>query len=243
MLKLFHWFTSTCSKRVRICLAEKELQWESQHVRLDKLEHLSPEYVKLNPEGVVPTLLHDGRVLIESNFIMEYLDEVFPEIPLRPADPFERAQMRIWMDRCEHVLHKSVNAISFVRQGRYKRYEGKSEEELQAIFAKQPSMEKRSILERRIRHGVSEEEMNFGEARIAIILNDMEDCLTRRPWLCGNDYSLADITYAPFFDRFQANNMEQLVDWSARPALGDWWARTQERAGFKKGFFFPDPDA
>ena len=238
MLELYHWITSTCSKRVRICLAEKDLEWESHHIRLDRGEQLAPDYVKMNPNGVVPTLVHDGRVLIESMFIMEYLDDVFPDPPLRPADPYERAQMRIWMDRCEHVLHKSVNVISFIKQGRYKRYEGMSEDELQAAFAKQPEIDRRAILERRIRQGVTQEEMDHAEARIAIIFDDMEARLSDRPWLCGEEYSLADIAYAPFIERFQANEMNRLVDWTARPALGDWWARTQERPAFQKGFFF-----
>jgi len=242
MLELYHFWGSTCSKRVRICLAEKELEWESHHTRLDRREHLQPEYVKMNPNGVVPTLVHDDRVLIESMFIMEYLDDTFPAQPLRPTDAYERAQMRIWMDRCEHVLHKSVNVISFIKQGRYKRFQGMSEEELQATLNEQPEIERRAILERRVRQGVTQEEMDHAEARIAIIFDDMEEQLSDRPWLCGEDYSLADIAYAPFIERFQANEMEQLVDWSVRPKLGNWWARIQERPGFQKGFFFPQPE-
>ena len=168
MLELYHWATSTCSKRVRIFLAEKEMELESHHTRLDKAEQLDPEYVKMNPNGVVPTLVHDGRILIESMFIMEYLDDTFPKKPLRPTDTYERAQMRIWMDRCEHVLHKSVNTISFVRQGRYKRYEGKSEEELQATFDAQPEIERRAILERRVRNGETQADLGHAEARIAV---------------------------------------------------------------------------
>ncbi len=112
MLKLYHGATSTCSKRVRICLAEKGLDWESVHIDLSRRENLDPEYLRLNPNGVVPTLIHDGRVLYESNFIIEYLDEEFPDVPLRPKDPYERARMRIWMDRIEHVLrHHSPSRI------------------------------------------------------------------------------------------------------------------------------------
>ena len=241
MLELYHWFSSTCSKRVRICLEEKELEWESRHTRLDKHEQLDPEYVKMNPNGVVPTLVHDGKIIIESMIIMEYLEDTFPERPLRPTDTYERAQMRIWMDRCEHVLHKSVNTISFVKKGRGKRYEGMSEEELQAAFAKQPEIERRAILEGRVRQGVTQADMDHSEARIAVVFDDMERQLADRPWLCGEVYSLADIAYAPFIERFQANEMDRLVDWSVRPRLGDWWARTQERPGFQNGFFFEDP--
>ena len=105
MLKLYHWWSSTCSRRVRIGLAAKGLEWESVYVNLRTMENLEPWYVKLNPNGVVPTLDHDGRIVIESNFILEYLDDVWPDVPLRPEDPYERARMRIWMDKFEHVLH------------------------------------------------------------------------------------------------------------------------------------------
>ena len=172
---------------------------------------------------------------------MEYLDDVFPELPLRPADPYERAQMRIWMDRCEHVLHKSVNVISFMKQGRYKRYEGLSEEEIQSRIDEQPNRERRAILEHRIRNGVSQDDLDLSEAKIADVFDDMEARLADRPWLCGDEYSLADIAYAPFVERFEANGMDRIVDWSVRPKLGDWWARTQERPGFQKGFFFEAP--
>ena len=244
MLELYHWYASTCSKRVRICLAEKGLDWTSHHIRLDRGEQFDPDYVKLNPAGVIPTLIHDGKILTESLFIMEYLDDVFPEPSLRPADPIERHQMRIWMDRSENVLHRSVNVISFIRQGRYKRYEGMTEEELQEAFSQQPDMQRRAILENRVRNGVTQADMDFAEARIAEIFDDMEERLSDgRPWLCGDGFSLADISYAPFIERFQANQMDKLVDWNTRPNLGGWWARVQERPGFQTGFFFPNPDA
>ena len=88
---------STCSQKVRMTLAEKGfpergVDWVDHHVDLGKFEQLDPEYLKLNPNGVVPTLVHDGAVLIESSAIVEYLDEVLPEPPLaalyrRGADP------------------------------------------------------------------------------------------------------------------------------------------------------------
>ena len=58
-------------------------------------ESQGPEYLKINPRGVVPTLVHDGKVVRESNVILEYLEDAFPAHPLRPEDPFERAEMRL----------------------------------------------------------------------------------------------------------------------------------------------------
>ncbi len=156
MLKLYHWWSSTCSRRVRIGLAAKGLEWESVYVNLRTLENLEPWYVKLNPNGVVPTLDHDGRIVIESNFILEYLDDVWPNAPLRPEDPYERARMRIWMDKFEHVLHRNVNVISFIKQGRIERFKKLSEKERQGAIDRQPTVEKRVLLSRRLRDGFSE---------------------------------------------------------------------------------------
>ena len=86
MLVLHHAWRSSASRRVRLCLEEKGLKYESHPVDLSKLEQHSPAYLKINPNGVIPTLVHEGRALYESGTICEYLDEVFPEPPLRPAD-------------------------------------------------------------------------------------------------------------------------------------------------------------
>ena len=193
--------------------------------------------------GVVPTLIHDGKILNESNFIMQYLDDVFPDPPLSPSDPFERAQMRIWMDKCESRMHKNINIVSFIKQGRFKRYEGLSEVEKEELYNKQPSLERQSILRKRIENGVSEEEMELAEDIVATVLDEMEVRLQDRPWLCGDAVSLADISIAPFIERFEANKMPKLIDWDLRSQLGNWWQRIQEREAFKIGFYFANPDA
>ena len=238
MLTLYHGETSTCSKRVRITLAEKGVEWESRHLNLAKRENLDPEYLKLNPNGVVPTLVHDGRVLIESVFIIQYLDEVFPEPPLAPADAYGRAQMRIWMDRIEHVLHRNINIVSWIKQGRYKRFEGMSEAELQAVLDAQATEEKRRLLRNRLKQGVSEEDMDFAEARVGEVLDGMEAQMASTDWLCGDDFSLADISVAPFIERFEANGNDALTDWDRRPRVGAWWERVKARESFKTAFAF-----
>jgi len=242
MLTLYHGVTSTCSKRVRITLAEKGAEWESVHLNLAKRENLDPEYLKLNPNGVVPTLVHDDRVLYESNFIIEYLDEVFPEPALHPADPYERAHMRIWMDRIEHVLHRNINTVSWIKQGRNKRFAGMTPDELQAVFDSQATEEKRAILKKRLADGVSEADMDFAEARVAEVLDLMEGQLEDRPWLCGAALSLADISVAPFMERFEANKMAGLTDWNKRPKLGNWWQRMKARESFETAFSFKSPE-
>ena len=93
MLELYHSGLTTCSKQVRHCLREKGLSYQSRYVELWRYENLSPAYLALNPNGVVPTLVHDGVPIINSFCINEYIEDSFPEPPLRPADPRERARM------------------------------------------------------------------------------------------------------------------------------------------------------
>lgn len=242
MLKLYHHFMSTCSRRVRICLAEKGIEWESQHVDLRKLEHLDADYVKLNPNGVVPTLDHDGRIIIESNVIIAYLDDQFDGPSLQPRDPYQRAQMHFWMDRCEHFIHRNVNTISTIVQGRLQRILDLPKDQQDAVVAAQPNPERQAMLAKRIKDGIGKDDMAFAEDRLAEAMDQLEEALQQHPWIAGETYSLADISIAPFPERFEANKQARLIDWKARPALGDWWQRMQARPGYQEAYAFPDPD-
>ena len=85
MLTLYHYWSSVCSQKVRLCLAEKKLPFQSRHIDLFTFEHWEPFYRKINQKGVVPALDHDGKIIIESNVLLEYLEDVFPATRLRPS--------------------------------------------------------------------------------------------------------------------------------------------------------------
>ena len=147
------------------------MEWDSHHVNLfpqgDKgPEHLEPWYVKLNPVGVVPTLDHDGRIIIDSNIIMEYLDELQPEPGLRPDDLWERAQMRMWLDKVEHVIYRNINVISYNRL-HAPQVAHLSREERIALINKQPNITRRAEYMRRFIQGISKED----EARALEVLS------------------------------------------------------------------------
>jgi len=94
MLELYHHGTSVCAAKSRLTLGEKGLEWTGHYIDIIKGEQFAPEYLKLNPKHVVPTLVHDGRVIRESTLIGEYLDEAFPDPPLKPVNPLDRYRMR-----------------------------------------------------------------------------------------------------------------------------------------------------
>jgi glutathione S-transferase len=86
-IKYYHAEPAANSLKTMIALKEKQIAFESIYVDLHKFEQHSDWFVKLNPEGQVPVLDHDGALITQTTVINEYLDDVFPEIPLRPADP------------------------------------------------------------------------------------------------------------------------------------------------------------
>jgi len=95
-MKLYNYFRSSASYRVRIALNLKGLTYEYVpiHLRRGGGEQYAPSYKALNPQGIIPTLEDNGRVLTQSLAILEYLDECYPEPPLLPRDPVDRATVR-----------------------------------------------------------------------------------------------------------------------------------------------------
>ncbi len=243
MLILHNYWSSVCSQKVRLCLAEKRLAYENRHVNLFAFEHWEPAYVRLNPKGVVPTLDHDGRIIIESNVIIEYLEDCFPQIRLRPADAFAAAQMRIWMFNAEDIAHPSVSTASHnPRHAARLAKKPYSPAELQAIAAKCPN----PIIAGRFLHrqaqGVSAAEEDAAYTALDYLLGAMEQALGAGPWLVGSDYSLADVAMAPYINRIEVLKRPELLSAARRPRIADWWQRMQARPAFKEAFSVTNPD-
>src|SRR5947209_11644843 len=113
MLELYNAPQSTCSQKVRLTLAEKGLEFVEHKLKLFRNDQLKPEYLKLNPNGVVPTLVDGGVPVIDSSVIMEYLDEEYPKISLTPTGSKERAKMRAWLRFFEEVPTVAVRFPSY----------------------------------------------------------------------------------------------------------------------------------
>ena len=106
MLELYHAGLSQASVKVRTTLKEKGLAYRSHYLRVPEGDHLAPVYLAVNPDGQVPALVHDGNVIVETSVINEYIDDAFPDPPLRPASAIERARMRRWSQIVdEHLFH------------------------------------------------------------------------------------------------------------------------------------------
>jgi glutathione S-transferase len=241
MLTLYHGLASTCSKKVRMCLAEKGLEWESRLVNLQKFEQHDPEYLRLNPNGVVPTLVHDGRPVAESTVIIEYIDDTFPAPSLKPADSYARATMRLWEKWSDDVGYSAVYVPTWDRLSR-PAAEKLSDAELDRITARVPTAERRARWRQVARGGFSTGEMDAAYEKMTRTFARMEGDLAAGPWLAGDMFTLADIAMAPFVERMM-DLRGDLVPREAYPAVYAWFDRLRERPSFQPTFFFGGQDA
>jgi glutathione S-transferase len=231
VLELYHYGDSVCSLKVRLCLAEKGLEWTGRFVDLLRFEQLRPEYLRLNPNGVVPTLVHDGRAVIESTIINEYLDEVFPDVSLRPADAYERARMRAWVKFEDDVLHPAVRPATFNLMLKGK-VAAMSDAELDDIAARHPKKDVAEDWKRAARAPVDEAALAASRAKLDAALDRLEAGLADTGWLAGGAYSLAEVAMAPIIDRMEHLALAGL--WHDRPAIGDWIDRIKRRPAFAR---------
>jgi glutathione S-transferase len=238
MMILHHAWRSSASRRVRLCLAEKGLDYEGHHVDLEKMQHHSPEYLKINPLGVIPTLIHDGLPLHESGTICEYLDESFPEPKLRPETPYERALMRNWI---RHIDGLIGNLIIFNwRHHLQKTAEQWTDEELAEKIKNIPSKERQEAWLRVARKPYTEEERDAARAKLVTqLLDRMEQALKPSGWLVGKAYSIADIAAVPFVKRIDEEIAPHEVAANKHPRVAEWWAKIQARPAFAQANFGP----
>jgi glutathione S-transferase len=226
-LELYHALYSTCSQKVRFCLFEKGLDWQSRPVDLAKGEQLDPAYLRLNPNGVVPTLLHDGEVVTESSVIVEYLDEVFPAPPLMPAQALDKARLRAWMHYIDEVPTAFIRyATLHVPLRAARRTDPKA-------FAQ--SGERRPLRRFLFRQvgesGFSDDAMLAAFDGLRQTVQRVDAAVAARgPWIMGADFSLADILLTPTIDRMEDLGMSEM--WTDLPGFGAWWARLKKRPAF-----------
>jgi glutathione S-transferase len=231
MLALYHNDMSLCSQKVRVCLAEKGLAWESRHLVLRAAEHQQEWYRKLNRLAVVPTLIDGDKVIPESNVILEYLDETFPDPPLAPTDAYGRARMRLWNKQLDEDVHDACFAIvSFGIAFRHQYLERgelgqKMLEEIPNIFKRE---RRRDVIEK----GIQSKHVIIAVTRMVRLLDEMEQALAEHQWLAGDSYTLADAAFAPYLARLGHLNILGLV--GERHRVADWYRRCQARPSFNE---------
>jgi glutathione S-transferase len=230
-LELYHAPYSTCSQKVRLVLAEKGLRYASHLVNLGAHEHLTPEYLRLNPNGVVPTLVHDGRPVCDSSVIAEYLDEVFPDPPLCASTAYDRARMRAWMRYFEEVATPAVRVPSF--NAFFVKQIAPGNPEFQHFTAKLPL--RKHFYREMGADGFSPEKVSAALERLQSTFERVNRALaTEGEYLLGN-YSLVDTVLTPTVIRMIDLGAQKM--WGELPHLASWVTRIQRRASFKEAYF------
>jgi len=114
-IKLYGYFRSSAAFRVRIALNLKQLDYETAAIHLRRNDQTTPDYLAVNPQGLVPALDDGGRMLIQSLAITEYLDETYPDPPLLPKQPADRARVRALAE----IVACDIHPINNLRVLRY----------------------------------------------------------------------------------------------------------------------------
>lgn len=236
MLTLYHWEPNANSGKPMLALAEKGVEYQSHYLDLLQFDQHKPEYLAINPDGTIPALVHDGKVLTESTPIMEYVDEAFEGPPLRPKDPVERWRMRWWMRFFDAYFAPSLSMIGWsvfvgpaVRQ--------RDPKELEAAIQRIPLESRRVAWRKAMFNQFSAEELEESRRRVAFATDVLEQHLTENRWIAGNTYSLGDVNafnlgYAlPFSQPERCNDQKtpHIMEWLRkiyeRPAAKATWAK------------------
>jgi glutathione S-transferase len=237
MLYLYQGSTSVCSVKVRIALEEKGLAFEGEILDLQRGDQHRPDYAKLNPNEVVPTLVHDGKTLIESTLIIEYLDDAFPNPKLMPEDPALRHQARLFMKKIDDYLHAACSTVTFATANR-KVLIQKTPDELAAHLAKIPNVDYRERQRLSITQGLAAPHVATALKNYDKYIADMEAALAAYRYLAGAQYSLADAAATPYIFRAEAIGLDGL--WlGRRPKVAEWYQRIRERPSFEKAVIAP----
>lgn len=223
---------SVCAAKVRSAFAEKGVEFDGVLMNLRAGDSQTPEYLRLNRNGVVPTLAHDGVVVIESNVILEYVDDMWPQKPLRPSAPLARAKMRLWMRQLDDGVHAATGTISTCIAFRHQHLQRKPEE-LQAWLSAMADTARRDRSRLAIELGMDSPLFAPAVLRFEKLLSDMEVALAQGPWLAGHEYSLADIAYGPYMIRLEHLGFGERI--AARPRVAEWTKRLFATTGYQLG--------
>ena len=231
-IELYHFWDSFCSYKVRICLAEKGLEWTGHYVDLMAFENLRPDYLAINAKGVVPTLRYDGALIPESSTINEFLDDRYTEPRLKPEDPLGRARMRNWVKVEEDELFVAVRpaSLNLMMKQAFARY---NEADLDRLLATHPRPNQIPLLKKMFLEAPDPKAVEQSRKMLRATFAKMNKGLAKDgPWLAGATYSLADIAAAPAIDRIERLGMSDV--WTDLPAVKDWVARLTSRPAYRR---------
>ena len=234
-IHLYHGDISNCSMRVRMTLIEKGLPWTGHHLDLKRKENISDAYFGINPNGLVPTLIDNGVVHIESNDIIDYLDETYPEPSLRAAD--DEDGMLEWLRLAASIHVPAVKPYVYATKMQKKLKKTAEEQEIYDELQKNEELK-----EFHARHAGGSE---FGEQDVATARAILEECFARledaldgRDWIMGDRFTLADISWIPLHFVLVGCG----YPFENHPNISRWAAAFEDRESYRDGILKWCPD-
>ncbi len=227
MIKYYHAEPLANSLKSMIPLKEKGIAYESIYVDLHKFEQHSDWFLAINPEGQVPVLDHDGVIITHTTVINEYLEDVFPDVPLRPRDPAGAARMRYWNKFVdEHVMnhvsmhgwHRMIRVIT----------KGIEDGNFEALMERIPLPDQRKKW-MTARSGFTEDQLADATGKIVYAVDKIERQLGETAWLAGDAYTLADINFYSHCGAMVERMFPELEMGTRCPRLCAWRDRMAAR--------------
>lgn len=233
MLIVYEHGESVCCQKVRMTIEEKGLSYESRYVKLEAGEAKSTEFLAINPRGVVPVLIHDGRKVFESTIITEYLDDAFPVPRLMPEDPYLRSRRRYWAKQIDDEMHvPHIATIScIIAFSKPFRAQMDTQEKLDAYIREIPITSHRTTMAKALTEPVDSQSLQTSLVAYDKFLAEMELSLANSDWLAGDEFSLAEIDVVPYVWRL--HNLQLGFMWDGRQRVADWLDRVAARQSFK----------
>lgn len=226
---------STCSQRVRYAMHATGLEFEERKMDLFSGDQLKPEYLAVNPNGVVPALVHDGAPIIDSTVILDFLEDIHPGAePLWPPDPKDVARLRAMLRFIDEVPTPAIRVPSY-NLAFLPHFQSMSEEEFEALCDSKPL--RREFLKKMGRNGFADSEMNDALARLRRGVERMAGWLAESggPWITGRSISLADLAIMPVIVRMDDIGLNHL--WTEHRSIGEWLAHIRATAPFRKTYY------
>ena len=230
MITLYHGSTSVCSAKVRVGLAEKGLDWKGELLDLKAGEQFDPAYLALNPNGVVPTLVHGGLVVRESSLILEYIDGLSTQNPLMPRDPAAIVATKLWLLKCLDI-HAAINTLTYATIRRGNILAAQTPEQIAAMIARIPNPKAAAKRRDIIDNSLASFHVEGDFHTLHNTFTEMSASLNRTRWLAGECHSMADVALISYIDRLDRLGFDGF--WSSQfPEVTAWLTASRQRASY-----------
>ena len=227
MLELYHFHGATCGLKARLALAEKGVDYVDRGITREELR--TPQYRMINPNAVVPTLIHNGNTIFESSCIINYVDDAFKGPALKPPNALGVAYVWFWLKRADECL-KMIGTLTYTVSMRPKLIT-MGPDEIEQHIKGIPDIANRARRRRIIEQGFESVDFEQSVEGLLKMLSDVERSLMDNEWLSGEEYTLSDTAMTPLIERIHELEFEGML--KKYPSVKDWYERIQARASYE----------